>query len=331
MVISRTKYDISHGDIRRIFAHAGLGSVDSIRILGAGEFNSVFAVKAGGSTYALKVGAREDAVQIYERNMMKSELHWYQVMKEQTDLRVPRIWFSDFTKELVPTNYFIMEYIPGIHKDDPALTPAQRDACDAEIARMAAKLHRIRGEKFGYPQSGLYDTWDQALTRIVENLMEDARRVNQPLPRSKRLLALIDRYRDVLKKVPCRLISFDAWDGNFICTGADPEHPELVWIDPERCFWGDPLIDFVSLGAGRWKLAEKGAILDAYNESAEFPVSGTREEEIRYAIGLCYLGVIMDCEKHYRYTPELPHWQTSIELSDMFFRLGLSMLESPEL
>ena len=328
MVISRTKYDISHSDIRRIFAHAGIGSVSSIRVLGAGEFNSVFAVEAEENTYVLKVGTRDKAVQIYEKNMMKSELHWYQVMREQTDIRIPRIFFSDFTKELVPTYYFIMEYIPGIQKDDPALTPAQRDAFDAEIARMVAKLHRIRGEKFGYLQSGLHDTWDQALTRIVENLMEDARRVNQPLPRGSQLLRLIDRYRDVLRKAPCRLISFDAWDGNFICVSNDLDRPEIVWIDPERCLWGDPLMDFVSLDAGRWKLAEKGDILAAYNELAEFPISGTREEEIRYAIGLCYLGVIMDCEKHYRYSPELPHWQTSIDLSDMFFGLGLSMLES---
>ena len=43
MVISRTKYDISQEDIRRIFVHAGLGEAENIRILGAGEFNSAFA------------------------------------------------------------------------------------------------------------------------------------------------------------------------------------------------------------------------------------------------------------------------------------------------
>ena len=51
------------------------------------------------------------------------------------------------------------------------------------------------------------------------------------------------------------------------------------------------------------------------------------QENIRYAFGLCYLGVIMDCEKYYRYTPQLPLWNRSIEFSNMLYELGFSMLE----
>ena len=326
MVISRTKYDISREDICRIFQQAGFGSVQDIRVLGAGEFNSAFAVEAGGETYALKVAANNDAVQIYERDMMKSEIYWYQVMSRQTDLRIPKVYFTDFSKELVPTNYFIMEYISGTQKDELTLTPAQKAKGDAQIARMIAKLHRVQGEQFGYIQSGLYETWYQALRHIVENLIRDARKVKQDLPRAEKLLERIDRHREVLEKVPCRLISFDAWDPNFISVSNDPENPEFVWIDPERCLWGDPLMDFVTLDFGIWNLAEKTGAIAAYNELAEFPVTGTREEEIRYAFGLCYLAAIMDCEKHYRYSPDLPHWHRSIEFSNLLYELGFSML-----
>lgn len=327
MVISRTKYNISIEDIRRIFLHAGLGTPSDIRVLGAGEFNSVYAVEAGGQTYALKVAANNDAVQIYERDMMKSELHWYQVISGQTDLRVPNVFFSDFMKQLVPTNYFIMEFLAGKQKDELTLTPEQQTKADTQIARMIAKLHRIKGDKFGYIQSGLYDTWDQALYHIVENLMKDAQKVKQNLPNADKLLDLIVRYQDVLKKAPCRLISFDAWDPNFICVNDDPGHPEFAWIDPERCLWGDPLMDFVTMELGKWKLAEKIATVTAYNELAEFPVSATREDEIRYAFGLCYLATIVDCEKYYRYSPDLPNWQRSVEFSAFLYELGFSMLE----
>lgn len=327
MVISRTKYDISRGDIVRIFQHAGLGAVRDIRVLGAGEFNSAFAVTAEGKTYALKVAAKNEAVQIYEKDMMKSELHWYRLMEEQTDLRIPKIYFSDFSKQLIPTNYFIMEYIPGTQRDELAVTPEQKTKGDAEIAGMIAKLHRIKGDKFGYIQSGLHDTWYQALRHIVKNLMADAQKVNQTLTRGEQLLELIDRYRRVLEKAPCRLISFDAWDPNFICVSDDPDRPEFAWIDPERCLWGDPLMDFVTMEFGTWKLSGKTAAMDAYNALAEFPVSATREEEIRYAFGLCYLAAIMDCEKHYRYSPDLPNWQRSIDFSNMLYELGYSMLK----
>lgn len=327
MVISRTKYDISHTDIKRIFVHAGLGEVENIRILGAGEFNSAYAVDAGGKTYALKVGANNASVQIYEQDMMKSEVHWYQVMERQTDLRIPKVYFSDFTKELVSTNYFIMEYISGTPRSDLTVTPEQKEKGDREIARMIAKLHRIRGEQFGYIQAGLQDTWYLALRHIVENLIRDAEAVNQTLPQARKVLTLLEQYRSVLEKAPCRLISFDAWDSNFISVSDDPEQPEFVWIDPERCFWGDPMLDFVTMGFGIWKLSDKTNVLAAYNEEAEFPVAATREEEIRYAFGLCYLALIMDCERYYRYTPELPLWQRSIEFSDMLYTLGFSMLE----
>lgn len=326
MVISRTKFDISENDIRRIFRESGFGEVTGIRVLGAGEFNSAFAVEAGGETYALKVGANNDAVQIYEKDMMKSEIYWYALMSEQTDIRVPKVYFSDFSRQIVPTNYFIMEFIRGTQKDELELTPEQRANADAQIARMTAKLHRIRGEKFGYIQSGLHDSWDQALTAIVNNLIRDAENVGQALPRAEKLLERIAHHREILKKVPCRLISFDGWDPNFICVSNDPNNPEFVWIDPERCFWGDSILDFVPMDFGHWKLSEKAGVIAAYNELAEFPVSATREEEIRYGFGLCYLAAIMDCEKFYRYSPDLPHWHRSIEFSNMLYDLGFSIL-----
>ncbi len=90
---------------------------------------------------------------------------------------------------------------------------------------MAAKLHRVRGEKFGYIQSGLHESWDQALTAIVEDLIRDAGNVRQTLPRAEKLLERIGHHRDVVKKAPCRLISFDDWDPNFICVNNDPEDP----------------------------------------------------------------------------------------------------------
>lgn len=327
MVISRTKFDISQEEICRIFQQAGMGEVRGIRVLGAGEFNSAFDVEAGEGRYVLKVAAKNEAVQTYEQNMMVSELHWYQVMEAETDLRVPKVYFHDFSKRLIPTNYFIMEYIPGIQKDELQLTMQQQAKADAEVARMVSKLHRVRGEKFGYIQCGLYESWDQALEHIIGNLLRDARKAGQILPRAEKVVELIEKHREVLRKVPCRLISFDAWDSNFICISEDPEKPEFVWIDPERCLWGDPVMDFVTMDLSTWKLGEKTGVMKAYNEAAEFPVSASREEEIRYAFGLCYLAAIMDCEKHYRYTPELPTWHRCVAYSDMLYETGFAMLE----
>ena len=71
----------------------------------------------------------------------------------------------------------------------------------------------------------------------------------------------------------------------------------------------------------------KVGVLDAYNALAEFPITAPREEEIRYAFGLCYLATIMDCEKYYRYTPDLPNWQNCTEFPNLLYSLGFSILE----
>lgn len=327
MVISRTKYPITEPQIRDIFAKAGLGPVSTIRTLGAGEFNAVFAVEAGERTYALKVAAPNTAVQIYEQNMMESELAWYDLIQSHTDIRTPKIHYRDLSRTLIPTNYFIMEFLPGCQKDQLTLNENQQLLADQQLARMHAKIHRIPGPGFGYPQSGLKENWYEGLRHILENLREDARRAGYAMPRLDPVMAWLDVFRPILEAVPCRLISFDGWDPNFISIGEDSDHPEFAWIDPERCFWGDPVLDFVPLDIGHIHLDDKTAVLEAYNALAEFPILPDAKTRIRYGFGLSYLAAIMECERYYRYTPENPIWERNSQNADLFYNLAFRIFE----
>ena len=79
----------------------------------AREFSAVFAVRANGREYALKIAPRADIpVLTYEQNMMASEVFWYGVMREQADIRVPDVYAVDDSKSLLPASYFIMELLP---------------------------------------------------------------------------------------------------------------------------------------------------------------------------------------------------------------------------
>ena len=81
------------------------------------------------------------------------------------------------------------------------------------------------------------------------------------------------------------------WYGNILCTRKN-DKLELIVIDPERTVWGDSIFDFVNLEFEKM-----------LNKKAKIEVNGTKEEMIRFALGLGYLALIQETEKYYRYTP----------------------------
>ena len=97
------------------------------------------------------------------------------------------------------------------------------------------------------------------------------------------------------------MVNLDMWYGNILCTRKN-DKLELIVIDPERTVWGDSIFDFVNLEFEKM-LNKKTTSLIAYNETAKIEINGTKEEMIRFALGLGYLALIQETEKYYRYTP----------------------------
>ncbi|MDE5911943.1 MAG: aminoglycoside phosphotransferase family protein, partial [Clostridia bacterium] len=115
---SKTKYFLNKEQIIKIFDKANLGKLESYCPLGAGEFNSVYRVKVKDAEYVLKIAPRDDqSVLTYEKDMLAIEIKWYNRISENTDIRVPRIYFSDFSREIIDAPYFIMEKLNGIQLD----------------------------------------------------------------------------------------------------------------------------------------------------------------------------------------------------------------------
>ncbi len=189
-MVSRTKYLLDDDTVKRLFKKAGITGVTGIAPLGAGEYNAVYAVKAD-KEYVLKVAPAEDVpVLTYEKNMMQSEVYWYNLLRTQTDIRVPEVYFEDVSKTVIPTPYFIMEKIEGEQMDKFRMTDSEKETCARRVAQMVAQLHKIQNPKFGYIQNGLYDNWYGALTGMLENLICDAARVGKKSPKGEKLLRL---------------------------------------------------------------------------------------------------------------------------------------------
>lgn len=194
-----------------------------------------------------------------------------------------------------------MERMQGEQLNNAKLTKEEKLWCKEEIARIIAKFHKVQNNKFGYIQNQLYDNWHIALRNMTLNLIHDTERVGRKTKRGEKLLKYIDEHKDILESVTCSMVNLDMWYGNILCTRKN-DKLELIVIDPERTVWGDSIFDFVNLEFEKM-LNKKATSLIAYNEIAKIEVNGTKEEMIRFALGLGYLALIQETEKYYRYTP----------------------------
>ena len=110
MIISKTKYNATDAEIKELFSFHKIGNVIDIAASGCGEFNAAYKVICdNGNSFALKIAPPESAkVLSYENNMMKSEVFWYSQMHEKTDILCPKVYVSDFSKQIIKSNCFIM-------------------------------------------------------------------------------------------------------------------------------------------------------------------------------------------------------------------------------
>ena len=322
---SRSKTEVTFALASEMMKKAGLGTAVSAEPLGAGEFNTVLAVKTNdGNAYALKVAPSEDAdVQLYEKGMMRSEVHFYSLMREHTDISVPDVLYADFSHELLPADWFVMTLIKGRH---PSGEKGEEAAALAEeLARMAASMHKVKGEGFGYIQRGLRPSWHEAVRAMTEDLLRDAEKKGVRSRRGEKLLRLIDKHAGTLNKAECRMVNYDIWMPNIIVQET-AEDKKFWWIDPERSFWGDPVADFVCLEFFK-PFRKKTLSARAYNERADVPVTLSREEEIRWGVMMAYMGLLQEVEKHYRYTPLMFGWWRNVISSALVYRAGFKALK----
>jgi aminoglycoside phosphotransferase (APT) family kinase protein len=155
---SRTKLAVDHGTIVKLFEKAGIAGAENIAPLGVGEFTSVYSVDATGNGYAIKIAPKESAkILTYEKQIMAQEVYYYFLMAAQAKISIPEIYYSDFSKTEIPSEFFINERLEGEQIDQAALSDQQREEVEKKLAGMVAKMHAVKGDRFGYLQNGLYD------------------------------------------------------------------------------------------------------------------------------------------------------------------------------
>ncbi len=297
---SRTKYFTDSKTIKKMLRKAGIDNCTDIFQLSAGEFNAIYEIRAD-KNYVLKIAPKTDIpVLTYESNMIKAEIYWYDMIRKNTNIRVPEIYYKDFSKEIIPCDWFIMEKLYGRH---PNIINISKNASIKKTAEILAQVHKVHNEKYGYVQNELYSNWYDALRNIIKNLLSDNEKAGRRSKNGEKLLNYTMQYRDILINVPCCMVNYDLWIPNIICNNTDGDNFDFAVIDPERSLWGDRLFDFIYLEKPVSLLGKKKKSISYYNAIADTPIEINRETEIRFAFALGLLALLQETEKFYRYSP----------------------------
>ncbi len=324
---SKTKYEINIDELQNIFDKAKLGGVESFSPLGAGMYNAVYKVKTAEKTYAIKIAPLPEVkVMTYEKDMLTTEIFWYDVMAKNTTINIPKIYFVDKSREIIPSEYYVMEFLEG-----PTLNKLDKSDEEKEFARNSlisniAQIHKVKSDKFGYLQNGLHDNWYLALKSFAMNCMADLKAVAKKSKRGVKLLDYVEKHADLLKSVKGCMVNYDIWDLNIIASRTN-DGLKLTWIDPERGFYGDPIFDFICVDIMKMSLKDKAKSIDIYNSYSDEKVEVDRQSEIRFAFALGYMAFIQETEKFYRYRPIDFGWWFDVFSSGLYYKKCFKLLK----
>lgn len=290
----------------RQIAAAHLGSdLTEFHELTEGFFNAAYFLRlANNCRCVLKVAPPASVTVLrYEKNILAAEVTALLLVREQTQLPVPAIFVHDESGILLPSPFFLMEFIEGepLHKLREKLSQEEQSVLDRQIGAYLREMNAIRGSAFGplgQPTEQCAD-WPSAFARLFANVLTDGRAAKIDLP-YERLQSIPTRYAGALAEVTTpHLVHWDLWDGNIFI------HPQTRQIsgiiDFERALWADPLME---CNFGAFGMNEN--FFAGYGQTLPFDPGQTTRRKL-YNIYL-YLIMVIECAYRQYPTQDQENW-----------------------
>jgi aminoglycoside phosphotransferase (APT) family kinase protein len=214
-----------------------------------GYFNAAARLELDDGLKCVLKAAPADEVRIlrYEKNIMRAEVESMRLVAKRTTLPVAHILAYDTTRRLFPSDFFLMEFLPGtsFYQLRPQLDVMTQQQVERQLGQIAHEINQICGESFGYWASPCASgtSWRACFVRMVQNVLQDGLDMQVDLERPyEEIMGLIERHLPALDAVTTpRLVHWDLWDGNIF---VDPATLKVTGvIDFERVLWADPLME----------------------------------------------------------------------------------------
>ena len=275
---------------------APLGQLDRAERLMGGMFATTYrATFTDGARVVVKTAPTDThRLLSYELDLVRTEAAVYALAADRPDLLMPAVLLTDFTRAVLPSDVLVASHLDGVPLADVVdLAPGVADAVQRNLGAFMARLHTVRGARFGYPNlaAGLSaPTWPEAFALMVGALLDDAERWGTPLPSDEVRGALL-RHRGALAEVTTPvLVHMDLWAANIF---VDPATGELTGvIDPERAVWGDPLLELA--GADQDGRGPAPApLLAGYAAAGGTLALATASGEVRLLLYRLYMSLVL--------------------------------------
>jgi aminoglycoside phosphotransferase (APT) family kinase protein len=273
-----------------------------------GYFNAAYRVDlSDGLKCVLKVAPPPEVhILRYEHDILRAEVEVMRLVKMRTEMPVPAILFHDATCTILPSPYYLMEFIQGqpLHKLRASLSESEQAEIDRAMGRYLRQMNAIASPTFGYyaQVEPPLPTWRETFDRMLGGVLQDGLQagdlfgveIELPVP-YEALHQLARRCYAALDEVQTpALVHWDLWDGNIFIAPTRAGPCIRGVIDFERSLWADPLME-VNFGA----FGFNPHFLEGYG--LELPLTPT--QQVRRTLYNIYLFLIMVIECTYRRYP----------------------------
>lgn len=224
-----------------------LAPQDAVTELKDGWFNAGYLIRlADGREVVLKIAPPADAeVMQYERDIMTTEVHTMQQVKQNPRIPVPEIYFYDSSHDICDSSYFFMEKMEGdtLEHVKAGLPPEVQASLERQTGEIVREINTFTGTFFGYEGNPRLraDTWREAFMKIFESVMEDAEKKDVQFDFTHDdIREVVHKHLPALDEITTPvLVHWDAWNPNFFAK----EGQIVGIIDFERALWAEPLME----------------------------------------------------------------------------------------
>ena len=192
---------------------------------------------------------QEVKVLSYEKDLMRAEVESMRLVRDRTQVPVPEIFVYDTTRRLLPSEFFVMEFVSGepFHKLQGQLSEEMKQNVRREMGYMTHEMAEITGPVFGYwaQPCPVGVCWRDCFAEMVQGVLRDGLAVQVDLERPyEEIFDILQKNFATLEAVSTpRLVHWDLWDGNVFVDLQSGQVTGL--IDFERVMWADPLIEMI--------------------------------------------------------------------------------------
>ncbi|HET6504538.1 MAG TPA: aminoglycoside phosphotransferase family protein [Amycolatopsis sp.] len=237
---------------RRAFG-AATEVVSAIELDG-GRYNTTYRVRISGrAPVILRVAPEPGRQYSSEKSLMRNE---YASAPFFTPIAamMPRILFADWTHEIVARDYLVQTLLGGVSaRDGLGRYPrAEWAPFYRQLGAVTAKVHRVRGERFGPVAGPVFRTWHEAVLSRLASTAADVRDAGLDAGDLTEAVEIAGRHREVFDEISePRLLHGDLWTTNVLLAPDAPEPTITGVLDHDRSSWGDPAADWGSHVAGQ--------------------------------------------------------------------------------